>query len=1161
MRTMTSNATVGSTSVISTATSSNNSSTTITLLQAFFKARGWDDEIGGKIYHAEVEQNNQEQRLRSAIEVYLEEPTDTDKRSRATQALREARQIARSEYDYAVKQQARYQQLIAAKSTQPAKTQTWMEYLFGWGIETDQDQVEKYAEVAENRINTIQQLSEVIDVLEAEAQSADEIVESQTTVTSTPVKGQFPPVVSLDNLNGAGVEFLGRSGETTGIALSGTEGVDVFGDGPKQMTPGLIIESKDTQLTQHAFLIKGGPQISAQSPFSLDTINGTNGVRLDGVEPNQLTSDFGASVGAGNILPGKAPAVMVGAYDYDNGKGRTSVVPASALKNISSLSLNDSSVIQIDGQNPNDYSSFPVSAADLNKDGQDELVVSSENFPGTSIGRVSVVPNVGKQNPLSLGDPSVIQFNGNDAKPDYTGISTDSKGDVNKDGTLDLVATTFSGATAYAVYGGNWIDKAQNISLPSIGVQGHGTVIQGKPPTGSSFSSVTTGDVNGDGASDVILSVPAEGAVSVIFGSTNLPPMVDRTQLTGKNGFTMTGINGTSVSHSGVASTDVNGDKIDDIIIGSPNQDVSGAGETFVVFGQPQIGSNGTFSLSTLNGANGFRITGRAAKDQSGGVVRRIGDLNSDGVKDFAVSSTGRNQVDVIFGDIPPVLNMNNFTIFFNESTVVTPGMLSASSYHNDTDVRFSVTNIPPGTQFMRGNTTTTDFTQAEVLAGNISILNNNLTVTPYSIGVRTSGLAYVPPTPSAVTLRSRPVVTKDSLKLKQGDTVKVTSENITASQPGSNNSKLTYKVSNVQHGQFMVNSTSVSQFSDVQLASGFVQFEQDDEPSAPNYTLTVSGSDGLVSNPSYPVIDFVSRPQMTKPYVKISPPDQILMTAANFYAFDPSKQVNESGLLYAASDLGNCYFTVAGEEKTNFTQEDVSAGYVVFHANSSDKPGFKLSVSAEGFECKGCPEEADVEVEGDNETNERDYVRDAAIVGSLIAAITLACCVGRGASKPKDAYEEVADTLKAYFYVGVYYRLCCDRCTPGYTHIAKTIVDGIRVLPPMEIKDDYRLLDENEPQPPHEMKQDVERKEQPVPLQFALNSFTPSEKARFKSVVEQKAAAVLGVKHTSCCGRLFCLSPKQTDLKRAALSIKNDILAEYKDLNDTSSQVRLVGP
>src|SRR5688572_18716160 len=80
---------------------------------------------------------------------------------------------------------------------------------------------------------------------------------------------------------------------------------------------------------------------------------------------------------------------------------------------------------------------------------------------------------------------------------------------------------------------------------------------------------------------------------------------------------------------------DVNGDGFDDVIIGASGADPngSGSGASYVVFGH-EGGFSAGVALSSLDGTNGFQISGEAESDQSGRSVASAGDVNGDGFDD-----------------------------------------------------------------------------------------------------------------------------------------------------------------------------------------------------------------------------------------------------------------------------------------------------------------------------------------------------------------------------------------------------------------------------------------------------------------------------------------------------------------------------------------------
>lgn len=182
---------------------------------------------------------------------------------------------------------------------------------------------------------------------------------------------------------------------------------------------------------------------------------------------------------------------------------------------------------------------------------------------------------------------------------------------------------------------------------------------------------IETADVNNDGIADMIIgafiSNSQKGAVFVVFGSRNgfdNPLLLD--DLDGTDGFRINGIAASDWTGYHVASGDINGDGIADIIISAEQADPGGrsaAGSVYVLFGGKGEQPTGTapwpavIELSDLDGTNGFRMDGTTAGDQLGTAIA-AGDINGDGKTDLLMGAYGRNSNDgaiyVLFGGSGP---------------------------------------------------------------------------------------------------------------------------------------------------------------------------------------------------------------------------------------------------------------------------------------------------------------------------------------------------------------------------------------------------------------------------------------------------------------------------------------------------------------------------
>ncbi len=398
--------------------------------------------------------------------------------------------------------------------------------------------------------------------------------------------------------------------------------------------------------------------------IQLATLDGTTGFVIPGVIAGQA---LGGAVSAAGDVNGdgiadffvSAPQTAAGGQNYAGVSyvvfGKVGGLGAS----VDLTTLDGTNGFRIEGFEAVGRAGGSVSSGDINGDGISDLILGSaygSDFDGAAY--VVFGKSTGFNASIALATldgTDGFQVNaagvGNSSR---TGWSVSSAGDFNNDGFDDLIVAgrdvtlngrTYTGA-AYLVFGKASGFNAQTDLSLNDGV--NAIRLDGALPNDRVWSVSGAGDINGDGFGDLMVGAPYadvngsdSGAVYVVFGRAGpFQETLLLSALNGSDGFRMGGVATTdNLGRSEIsAGGDINGDGFDDVIVSSwraPGS--SGKGATYVVFGKAS-GFTANVDLTTLDGANGFRLDGDTTV-QSGWAVSSAGDVNNDGFDDILIGA------------------------------------------------------------------------------------------------------------------------------------------------------------------------------------------------------------------------------------------------------------------------------------------------------------------------------------------------------------------------------------------------------------------------------------------------------------------------------------------------------------------------------------------
>ena len=511
---------------------------------------------------------------------------------------------------------------------------------------------------------------------------------------------------------------------------------------------------------------------------------------------------------------------------------------------------------------------------------------------------------------------------------------------------------------------GNWTTP---FSLSTLNSSNGFKLIGNNPEDRSGYSVSTAGDINGDGISDIIMANTV-GESYVIFGHIgNWTTPFSVASLDGSNGLKITG-SGPLVNAAG----DINGDGISDIVIGSPNAN-SNTGVSYVVFGHTGAWTT-PFSLSALDGANGFQLIGENSNDYSGDTVSGGGDVNGDGVTDLFIGADSANAIKgacyIIFGHTglwSTPLSLSNLTgnNGFKFTGMDPSGELSYGAFNTFLDVNgdgisdvlineFGVDRAHilfghTGTWTTPLNTSNTNYftvfngmvisVAGDVNADGITdiifgseAVNNNAGATYIVFGALAPSVQLI-----------------NSLNIQEGETLLINGTYLNATYGNESPNKIQFSISSLEHGYFELVTQlgqAINTFTQLQINNHMVQFVHDGSCAQPGYRVAVSNGGLPSTSPSPSEVVFTSiSPAIYSNSLSINQGQTVILTSSNLNITDPGDTSNN--LRITISGLQHGQFTLVNAPNTSitqFTQAQINNQAVQFiHDGNTSAPTYSV--------------------------------------------------------------------------------------------------------------------------------------------------------------------------------------------------------------------------
>lgn len=313
------------------------------------------------------------------------------------------------------------------------------------------------------------------------------------------------------------------------------------------------------------------------------------------------------SSAASGALLGATPGPADGGWLVGSpGSGEVVLVTGSVT---GAVAPGDAGTVVVSGRTAGDRAgASALGSQDLDGDGTADLLAGAPNDStgGTSAGVVE----------LLLGPVTGGTLADSDAR--FIGVGGEGVGeavlvaDLDGDSAWELVTV--------AAAGGGTLRLADGVTGGDVDL-GLVTALVADSAADGLGASVAAADLDGDGADDLVVGAPGVGLAAIWFGAPSAGTLADADVVLGS---------GASSAGRSVVLADLDGDALDDVVVGAPDDAV-----VLAFFGVPMADRAGTDADARLDGPTGL------------GAALAAADFDADGAPDVAVGAPDDDMVVV----------------------------------------------------------------------------------------------------------------------------------------------------------------------------------------------------------------------------------------------------------------------------------------------------------------------------------------------------------------------------------------------------------------------------------------------------------------------------------------------------------------------------------